>query len=390
MAEHRWLRAIGPGVIALGAVVAIGSSTQAARDRPWTPLACDTGVGARVAAAGEARAVTVADLGAVAWMRLDPTLDADGALVGQRLSMGIHGRRSERVMGLPAESFAAGPFGRLLLVGADDGVASRVFTIDVATGCTSAVAEVADVIRRATISPGGDAVFESRVDRATRADLGVWRRPLDGSGAASRAMEPIPADGRFGPTWSTEFTWSLEGDRLAVQSCGETACRTRVLEPGVAGRPVRLIADPALGPLVGMSGPRLVSYAACRGLPCPLLSVDADAGGQVPLTDAAGLATLAGAGPDASVVHEWDGPSGRRLRSVSLDGRVSADLGTIPDGLRLMPDAVRSESGTRLPPDWVLLSPDGRLPVGSPGDAARPTLRHVPDGRSVPLDEVTR
>ena len=41
MVEHRWLRAIGPGVIALGAVVAIGSSTQAARDRPWPPLACD-------------------------------------------------------------------------------------------------------------------------------------------------------------------------------------------------------------------------------------------------------------------------------------------------------------------------------------------------------------
>ena len=390
MAEHRWLRAIGPGVIALGAVVAIGSSTLAARDRPWTPLACGGGADARVAAAREARAVTLADLGTGAWMRLDPTLDADGALVGQRLSMGIHERGSARVMGLPAESFAAGPFGRLLLVGADDGVASRLFTIDVATGCTSAVADVADVIRRATISPGGDAVFESRVDRTTRADLGVWRRSLDGSGPASRVLEPIPADGRFGRTWSTELTWSLEGDRLAVQSCGETACRTRVLEPAVADGPVRLIADPALGPLVGLAGARLVSYTACRGLPCPLVSVDADSGGQVQLTDAAGLATLAGTGPDTRVVHEWDGPFGRRLRSVSPDGRVTADLGAIPAGLRLTPDAVRSESGTRLPTDWVLLSPDGRLPAGPAADAARPTLRHVPDGRSVPLDEVTR
>jgi hypothetical protein len=110
----------------------------------------------------------------------------------------------------------------------------------------------------------------------------------------------------------------------------------------------------------------------------------------MPLTDAAGLAMLAGTGRDARVVHEWDGPFGRRLRSVSPDGRITADLGAIPDGLRLTPDAVRSESGTRLPPDWVLLAPDGRLPAGPPADAAPPTLRHVPDGRSVPLDEVTR
>lgn len=390
MAEHRWLRAIGPGVIALGAVVAIGSSTQAARDRPWTPLACDGGGGSRVAAARETRGSTLADLGNGAWMRLDPTLDPDGALVGQRLSMGLHEGGSARVMALPAESFAAGPFGRLLLVGADDGAASRLFTIDVATGCLSSVAEVTDVIRRATISPAGDTVFEGRVDRTTRADLGVWRRPLDGSGPAARVLEPIPADGRFGRTWSTEFTWSLEGDRLAVQSCGETACRTRVLEPATAGRPVRLVADPALGPLVGLAGPRIVSYAACRGFPCPLVSVDADAGGQLQLTDAAGLATLAGTGPDARVVHEWDGPSGRRLRSVSPDGHAAADLGAIPTGLRLTPDGAWSESGTRLPQDWVLLAPDGRLPIGPRSDDARPTLRHVPDGRSVPLDEVTR
>jgi hypothetical protein len=390
MAEHRWLRAIGPGVIALGAVVAVGSSTQAARVRPSASLACDGGAGARVAASRETGPMTLADLGTGAWMRLDPTLDRDGALVGQRLSMGIHERRAARVMTLPAESFAAGPFGRLLLVGADDGAASRLFTIDVATGCTSSVAEENAVIRRATISPGGDAVYESRVDRATRADLGVWRRPLDGSEPASRLLDPLPVDDRFGRTWTTEFTWSLEGDRLAVQSCGETACRTRVIEPVSAGRPVRLVADPALGPLVGLAGPRLISYAACRGLPCPLLSVDADSGDQVQLTDAAGLATLAGAGADARVVHEWDGPSGRHLRSIAPDGRDVSDLGAIPTGLRLMPDTARSATGTRLPPDWVLLAPDGRLPADGDADTVPPTLRHVPDGRSVPLDEVSR
>ena len=268
--------------------------------------------------------VTLADLGTGAWMRLDPTLDADGALIGQRLAIGIHGRRSERVMALPAESFAAGPFGRLLLVGADDGAASRLFTVDATTGCTSAIAEETDVVRRATIDPAGDALFESRVDRTTRADLGVWQRPLDRSGPATRVVEPIPADARFGRTWSTEFTWSLEGDRLAIQSCGETACRTRVLEPAAVGRPVHLVDDPALGPLVGLAGQRLIAYAACRGLPCPIWSVDAASGDHVRLADAAGLATLAGAGPDARVVHEWDGPAGRQT-AVGVARRTRRD-----------------------------------------------------------------
>jgi hypothetical protein len=390
MAEHRWLRAIGPGVIALGAVIGIGSSTQAALDRPWPSLACDGRAGSRVAAVRGMSRMTLADLGTGAWLRLDPTLDADGALIGQRLAIGIHGRGSERVMALPAESFAAGPFGRLILVGADDGVASRLFTVDPATGCMSAIAEETDVVRRATIDPAGAVLFESRVDRATRADLGVWQRPLDRSGPATRVLDPIAGDVRFGRTWSTEFAWALEGDRLAIQSCGETACRTRVLEPAAVGRPVHLVDDPALGPLLGVAGQRLVTYAACRGLPCPIRAVDAVSGDQVPLTDAAGLATLTGAGPDARVVHEWDGPGGPRLRSVSPDGRLVTDLGAIPPGLRLMPDATRSGSATRLPPDWVLLAPDGRLPAGSAPAEARPTLRHVPDGRAVPLDEVTR
>lgn len=390
MVEHRWLRAIGPGVVALGAIVAIGSSAGTARERLWTPLGCAGGVAANVVAAREAEAAAPGNPAIGAWMRLDPTLDADGGLVGQRLSMGMHERSSDRVMELPAESFAAGPFGHVLLIGADDGTVSRLFTIDVATGCTASLAQEADVIRRATISPDGRAVYETRVDRATRADLGIWRRPLDASQPAARALDPLPTDARFGRTWSTEFTWSLEGDRLAIQSCGGVACRTRVVDPAPGGRPTRLVADPTFGPLVGLAGTRVITYDACRGLPCPIVSVDVDSGDQTPLSEAAGLAVLVGTGPGARLVHESGGSSDRRLRSVAPDGQGPADLGAIPAGLRLTPDGARSGSGTRLPPDWVLLSPDGRLPLGAPSAGPRLTLRHVPDGRSVPLDEVTR
>ena len=390
MVEHRWLRTIGPGVIALGALVAIGSSTGSATGRPWAPFACVGDGTERVAAVRDHARPALADLGSTAWMRLDPSLDVDGALVGQRLWVGIHARGSARVIDLPAESFAAGPFGRVVLVGADDGATSRLFTVDVATGCTSSVAEEAAVIRRATIDPAGDTVFESRVDRRSRADLGIWRRPLDGSRPASRAFEPLRADTRFGRTWSTEFAWSVDGEALAVQSCGEVACRTRLARTEAGTERAGLVDDPGLGPLVGLAGTRLVSYEACRGLPCPIVAVDVESATRTPLTDAAGFAVLTGAGADARLIHEADGPSGRRLRSIAPDGRDASDLGSIPTGLRLTLDSARSGTGTSLPAGWVLLSPDGRLPLVVDSSGPSLTLRHAPDGRSVLLDEVTR
>jgi hypothetical protein len=75
-----------------------------------------------------------------------------------------------------------------------------------------------------------------------------------------------------------------------------------------------------------------------------------------------------------------------RLRSVAFDGASATDLGIVPPGLRLSPTPDRAGGATGLPPAWVLLAPDGRLPI----DAAsvRPQLRHVTDGETVQLDEV--
>ena len=136
--------------------------------------------------------------------------------------------------------------------------------------------------------------------------------------------------------------------------------------------------------MVGLAATRLVTYDACRGLPCPVESVDVETGERTRLSGEAGLAVLVGTGPDARLVHEIRAASGWRLRSVAPDGRTVNDLGAIPNGLRLAPDPARTGSATRLPPDWVLLSPDGRLPLGAaPGDPQL-TLRHVPDGRPSP------
>ncbi len=383
MVESRWLRWIGPGLVALGAVGLIASTTLGAGGRPWAPRACAGPPGALAAAAGEPLPLRPEDLRHEAWFRLDPLLDPDGALRGQRLAVGVGDGRVAPPSELPPESFAAGPFGRIVLVGTDDGTASRLQALDVATGCAWTLATERDVIRRATVDPVDGAIYETRVDRASRADLGVWRRPLD-EGAARRILDPLPRDEHFGRTFATEFTWDADDGRLAIQSCGEVACRTRIVT-----RNGDLAADleaPDLGVLVGFDRDRVVTYGACRGWPCPIISTDVATGARRVLEANGGPATIVPSPDGARLVHEAGAATGRVLRSVALDGAAASDVGPIPADLGLRLGAAGAGAGTRLPPGWVLLAPGSfsadRVPVGQ--------LRRIPDGMAVPLDEAIR
>ena len=202
MVESRWFRRAGPAIAAVGAVTLLATTTFGAPGRAWTPAAC----------AGQPR---IGDPAPGTWFRIDPVLDA-GTRVGQRLALGHPGEDGSRALELAAESFAAGPFGGTTLVGSDDGARSQLSLVDVARGCAWTVGISADVVRTATVAPNGATVYEFRVDRRTRADLGVWRRPLDGSAGPSRVLPPIAPDDRFGPTWITGFIWSEDGRSLAV------------------------------------------------------------------------------------------------------------------------------------------------------------------------------
>jgi|GEM_PF-1354199 len=386
MVESRWLRWIGPGVVALGAVGFIATTTSGAVAQTWVARACAGPPAERIAAAKDPRPTTIEGVRGAPWFRLDPVLDGVGALHGQRLAFGLDGDPTTHRLDLPAEAFAAGPFGRVVLVGSDDGSTSRLETLDIAAGCAWSVADERSVIRRATIDPSGSRIYEMRVDRATRTDLGIWLRATDGRAPARRILPPLAPDARFGRTWSTEFTWDVAGDRLGVQSCGEIACRTRVLSP--PGGPTFTLDAPDLGGLIGVADDRVVSYGACRGLPCPIVSTDLGTGRRRTLAAAAGTAQLVPTPAGARLVLETRSAGGHGLRSIALDGSGVVDLGPIPGDLRLLPSSTRAESATRLPAGWIVLAPDGRLPPD--GRSGHPQLRHIPDGITVPLDEAAR
>ncbi len=375
MVERRWLLRLVPPVAASIAAGMLATSSIGAADGAWEPPPCAGGPERFVGAARAAGPATPAELADEAWFKLDPQLDDAGGLSGQRLHIGI-GRNRARFVELPPESAAAGPFGRTVLAAADDGTGSTIRAIDAASGCAWALGESSDVVRRVTLAPDASAVYEFRVDRASRADLGVWRRPLDG--APPRPVLPPPTpDDRIGPTWSTTLGWTAEADRLVVQSCGAVRCRTRLLDPasGVA-QAVDLLDQ---GELVGVAGGHAVAYAPCIGLPCPLLSVDLDDATTSVLQAEAGLATLVATDAGPRVAAEVAGQAGT-IDVVRPDGTDRVSLHA-DDGLRVMPGADRAVAGTRVPPGWLVASPDGRSPDGA-------VLIRTLDGAPVEVREV--
>ena len=292
------------------------------------------------------------------WFTVRPREDSRGALMGHVLRLA--GRGALAGIELPPESFGAGPFGESVLVGADDGRASTVRLVSPASGCDRVLIHSDQLVRRATIDRARRLLITFRLDRAQRTDQGVWAAPLDAPDTAQVLLPPLPMSdddlARFGPTFATDLLWSQNGERLVVQSCGEWQCRFRIVEPA-SGQTWTLAGD-GLGDAIGLDGDHLVTSAACGGMPCPVVRTDIATGEQVELVEAAGPATMTRLRGDPVVAADLvDG-----LAIVDLATGAARTLmlpATIP-GLRL---AVGGGSGgLGLPPGWIGLAAEGRLP----------------------------
>ena len=192
----------GTGALALvalaGTLGAARPLALAAADPPWQPPPCP-----EAPASGTSGGNAATSGATAAWYRLDPVLDAGGSLAGQRLTLGLIGGPTRHV-DLAAESSASGPVRGAVLATEDDGTESRLRLLDVGRGCETVMARERSVIRGAVLAPDGTVAWEHHVNRATRADEGVWRRPMAG-GMARRVLPGLPADARFGPTFVTEL-----------------------------------------------------------------------------------------------------------------------------------------------------------------------------------------
>lgn len=387
MSLRRWREILGPPLLtaAAAAVLVAPAAAEPARSRAALPVTsgaaseppglpdCRPG--------GPAIALRGAAAEPAAWYRLDPVIDGAGGLDGQRLIVGRVGRPGVFELPLAVESFASGPVGGRILVGNDDGRRSTLTIVDSGSRCASVAHEGRGLVRRAVLDPSEDSLVEFRLDRRTRSDLGVWSRPLDGTKPV-RLLEPLPANDRIGRVFATELSWSTDGTRLVVTSCGEASCLARILDRA-SGR-IATIDDPRVGEVLGLVDDDLIAYGGCPTLPCEIVARDLRTGRIRVLAELAGLAAVSVADGRTAVVFE-DYLADGRLRVVDLSGFALRTL-PVDDGLRLVPASSRALAGVELRAGVIALAAGGR-----PTSAAAPAVFiDIADGRRVPAEEVVR
>ena len=213
--------------------------------------------------------------------------DASGTYTGVTVTVATR----PSALSLPAESFVAQAAGDALIYTTSVAGKSEVHLIDLASGCDALIARPVGTVRSAILNPDGTAVYVHSVTYPNRSDAGVARYALDGS-APQAQVPPLPDDARFGLTFGTQLGWSSDDAALFVQSCGIDSCRTRLLD--LASGEITTFDGNGQGPIVGVTPRHLIAFAACDGLPCPVVSMDMQTGTIADIADEAWAATLTG------------------------------------------------------------------------------------------------
>ena len=271
MLESRWIRWVGPGVIvALGVLGSLATATQGAGPAPWTAAAVRrTGTARRRPPRGRPSPSPWATFGSRA------VVSPRSAARPERRSAGpAAGRRHRRPAGRAAPSTCPPSPSRPVRSGGsswsghDDGATSTAHRHRRRRRLL-----VGD--RRRNLRSSGGRRSTPPAGRSTRSGWIARRGPTS---ACGRARWTAPAGGPGTRTdrcrravranvHAPSSPGTPGGDRLAVQSCGEAACRTRVIDPA-SGRSAT-VAEPDLGTLVGVRGR---PARRLRGLPGAALS----------------------------------------------------------------------------------------------------------------------
>jgi hypothetical protein len=387
MSLRRRIDTLGPPLLAAAAVAILVAPTLAgpARSRALGHTAIRSASGSAALpmcrAGMQAGGDAVGTVRGAAWYRLDPILDAAGGLAGQRLIVGRVGRAGGFELPLGVEAFASGPSGGRILVGSDDGHRSVVRIVDVARRCSVTIHEGRELVRRAIFDTAGGGIIEFRLERRSRADLGVWSRPANGA-KATRLVEPLRPNERIGRIFATGLSWSGDGRRLVVTSCGEAACLARIVDRAT-GR-VRTVDDPQIGEVIGLVGDDLIAYGGCPSLPCEIVAMDLRTGRVRDIATLAGLATVAVVEKRGVVAFE-DYTARGHVRLGPLDG---TERRTVPldKGMRLVPGSDRALAAIELPAGVIAVAEDSR-----PRRALAPAaFINVADGQRLPAAEIVR
>ncbi len=362
---RRWARWLGPPIV-LGAVALVLSQLHAGEAAGGRTTPPPVGACAASPLATDAAGKPRRDVGPGSWWTLSDRLDAHGAMAGRRLAVG-RGGATTFGLDLTVESAASGPVGGVVVLATDGDQRSEIRLVSVSGACSWRIGSSGDVVRGAILDPLDGSVLAHLVSRATRADLGTWRFGGPGSAAVDAPVLVAPAldEGLLGgPAWVTDLHLDTTARLLAVQSCTDTGCLTRVFDvQAAATAPVLLrgaTAAAAQGPMLGFANGKLLTWAACQGYPCAIQAWDLATGASSVVLDRADGAAVTRDG--RFLVASTDSRAGRTLRLDLITGRAVLIRG-VRAGEQLLASGVAATSGVQLNADEVA--------IGAPGGAPR-------------------
>ena len=281
MGLARWCYRVGPPSI----LVLTAMLVTAAIPTPFAAAVTPTRVDCRsLAASAAARSALTSTAGSVPSVSVQSQLGTRGDLTGRTLTA-QSGLSTAMAVSLPSESFVGLPAGDLVVYTRySSTTGSEVRALNPVTRCDVRLVAPPEIVRSAVLDRLATSAYVHSVTRVIRADAGVIRYDLP-SGASTQVVDPLPQDDAFGRIFGTELRWSIDGSALAVQSCGFRACLTRVLDTSDGG--VTTYDAAGQGAFIALTAERLVTYAACSGLPCAVLSTDLTTGAVSVLADEA-------------------------------------------------------------------------------------------------------
>lgn len=289
------------------------------------------------------------------WWRMLDRLDGSGTLVGRTLVAGRDGA-TNLTLDLGAESSASGPVGGIVTVTSDDGRFSDVRLISATEGCSWLLHRTEDVVRGAILDTHSGSVLAHLVTRETRADKGTWRiAGMDPDATLALVLAPLPRQPNLGPIWATQLQLDRSGRHLAVQSCAEGGCLTRIVTLDGSGVGTPTLGGATQGSLIGLAGDRVLTFAHCQGLPCEVQSWRAGVAKPETLIDLAAGAAVTRDGQYLLAVLD---PSGRATR-FDLSGKSGQRIQGINAGDLPLETGVNAYAGFEVAVDEVAMGATG-------------------------------
>jgi hypothetical protein len=365
MRKRRWWVLVGPPIILLAVVgFAVLGRGEAVASRAGTLP--------RFTACSSAVATTRQAAEPGTWWKTSDALDASGALIRRLLFVGKAGAASGRIV-LGVESAVSGPINGLVVLASDDGSHSQVRLVSVADNCEVLIDDRADVVRTVILNAHDGSVFAHVVGRETRDDLGTFRISPTAEGHWQSQLAAPPLAGALatdvGQVYGTGLHLDRGGKHLAIQSCTDLACLTRVFDLAHPDLAPVVLRGTDHGPMLGFAGSDLITWGACLGYPCPVFAWDTATGEHRQLS-AQGTSVAITANGRRLVIVEGGAAGSRTIEVDAATGR-STPLRGLQPGLRPLSVGPGATIGLEVAADEVPMAAVGGDPLAlRPDDAA--------------------